>query len=48
LRRLATYGFNEEDRIPREVAESMFLKATRFVGMAENFLGGQESKEEKG
>lgn len=46
LRRVAVYDFNEEDRISRDVAESIFLKATRFVGMAEDFFGGPESKVE--
>ncbi|HMD84333.1 MAG TPA: HEPN domain-containing protein [Terriglobia bacterium] len=46
LRRVAVYGFKEEDRISRDVAESVFLKATRFVRMAEEFLGGSESKAE--
>jgi uncharacterized protein (UPF0332 family) len=38
LRRVAVYGFKEEDRIPRDVAESVLLKATRFVDMAEEFI----------
>lgn len=38
LRRIATYGIKEEDRISRDVAESVYLKATRFVKMAEDFL----------
>lgn len=42
LRRVATYGFKEDDRISRDVAELVFLKATRFVGMAEDFLKGSE------
>jgi uncharacterized protein (UPF0332 family) len=38
LRRLAVYGFKEEDRISRDVAESVLAKATRFVAMAEEFV----------
>jgi uncharacterized protein (UPF0332 family) len=38
LRRVAVYGIKEEDRISRDVAESVFLKATRFVGIAEDFI----------
>ena len=40
LRKLAVYGTREEDRIPHDVAESIFLKATYFVAMAEEFLKG--------
>jgi len=46
LRRVVVYGFKEEDRISRDVAESVFLKATRFIRMAEDFLGGSESEGE--
>ena len=38
LRKLDVYGTREEDRIPRDVAESVFLKAAYFVAMAEEFL----------
>ena len=38
LRKLDVYGTREEDWIPRDVAESIFLKATNFVAMVENFL----------
>jgi len=38
LRKLDVYGTREEDRIPRDVAESVFLKAAYFVVMAEEFL----------
>ena len=38
LRKLDVYGTREEDLIPRDVAESVFLKAARFVAMAEEFL----------
>jgi uncharacterized protein (UPF0332 family) len=38
LRKLATYGTKEEDRISSDVAELVFLMAARFVGMAEEFL----------
>jgi uncharacterized protein (UPF0332 family) len=46
LRRVAVYGYKEEDRISRDGAELVFEKATRFVGMAEGFLGGSEPKAE--
>jgi uncharacterized protein (UPF0332 family) len=38
LRKLDVYGTREEDRILHDVAESIFLKATYFVAMAESFL----------
>jgi uncharacterized protein (UPF0332 family) len=38
LRKLDVYGTREEDWVPRDVAESMFLKAAHFVAMAEEFL----------
>ena len=38
LRKLDVYGTREEDRIPRDAAESVFLKAAHFVAMAENYL----------
>lgn len=47
LRRVAVYGFKEEERISSDVAELVFLKATRFVGMAEEFLGGSEPKADR-
>jgi uncharacterized protein (UPF0332 family) len=46
LRRAAVYGYKEEDRISRDLAELVFLKATRFVGMAEGLLGREESRAE--
>jgi uncharacterized protein (UPF0332 family) len=45
LRKLDVYGTREQDRIPRDVAESVFLKAAHFVGMAEEFLGGTGGKQ---
>ncbi|MGO8734124.1 MAG: HEPN domain-containing protein [Terriglobia bacterium] len=38
LRKLDVYGTREEDLIPRDVAESVFLKAAYFVAKAEEFL----------
>jgi hypothetical protein len=43
---VAAYGYKEEDRISSDVAEVVFLKATHFVGLAEQFLGGPEPKVE--
>lgn len=48
LRKLDVYGTREEDRIPRDVAESVFLKAAHFVGMAEEFLKAAGGKHETG
>jgi uncharacterized protein (UPF0332 family) len=48
LRKLADYSTREEDRIPPDVAESMFLKAAYFVAMAEEFLKGAGGELEVG
>lgn len=42
LRKVVTYGTKEEDRISLDVAESLLLKATRFVAMAEELIGRTE------
>jgi uncharacterized protein (UPF0332 family) len=38
LRKVAVYSTKDEDRISQDVADSIFLKATRFVTMAEDFI----------
>ncbi len=38
LRRAAIYGIEEEEQISCDVAESVFLKAARFVEMAQEFI----------
>ena len=48
LRKLDVYGTREEDRIPRDVAESVFLKAAYFVAMAQEFLKGAGGELEAG
>jgi hypothetical protein len=48
LRSAPARGTREEDRILHDVGESIFLKATYFVAMAENFLKGAGGELEPG
>ncbi|HEV2382973.1 MAG TPA: HEPN domain-containing protein [Terriglobia bacterium] len=46
LRKIAVYGFREEDRISPAVAAEVLSKASEFVSMAESFIKGAGGESE--
>jgi uncharacterized protein (UPF0332 family) len=48
LRKIAAYGFREEDCISPQVAAEVLAKARDFVAMAEDFLKGPGGNSERG